>query len=140
MLRYGAVKPFITVVGAVLEDERGVLCALRSELMSQPLVWEFPGGKVEPGESPAEALEREMREEFSCEIRVVGPPLEDVVWDSGERQVRLLTLPCRLAGGQPVPREHAAMLWLPRTALGSLVWAPADRPTVTSLLGGNLEE
>lgn len=124
----------IDVVGAVIENERGeVLCALRSERMSLPGYWEFPGGKIEPGEEPRETLRREIREELGCEIDV-GELVADATHAYPTVQVRLRTYRARLAGGQPAPAEHEQLLWLPLSQLPTLNWAPADLPTLDVLL------
>lgn len=123
----------IDVVGAViLNDEGEVLCARRSPRMSQPGLWEFPGGKVEPGEQPEESLRREIAEELGCEI-AVGELVADAVHPYPDVQVRLMTFLARLRAGEPVAREHDALVWLDRGRLGELRWAPADLPTVAAL-------
>lgn len=126
----------VEVVGAVIQNEAGeVLCAQRSPRMSQGGLWEFPGGKIEPGESPAESLRREIREELGCEI-AVGERVADVTHPYPELTVRLITYRARLTGGSPTPKEHAELRWLPAAELGSLNWAPADLPTVQRLQEG----
>ncbi|HEY8347406.1 MAG TPA: (deoxy)nucleoside triphosphate pyrophosphohydrolase [Symbiobacteriaceae bacterium] len=123
----------IDVVGAVIENEAGhILCARRSPHMAQGGLWEFPGGKIEAGESPAESLRREIREELGCEI-TVGPQVADVTYAYPDRVVRLITYRARLVSGQPTPREHAELRWLPPGELHRLTWAPADLPTVRRL-------
>lgn len=125
----------VDVVGAVIQNDAGeVLCARRSPQMSQGGLWEFPGGKIEPGESPAESLRREIREELGCEIDV-GEQVADVIHPYPNLTVRLITYRARLAGGAPTPKEHAELRWLPVSALHRLDWAPADLPTVRRLQG-----
>ncbi|WP_044736440.1 (deoxy)nucleoside triphosphate pyrophosphohydrolase [Geobacillus kaustophilus] len=127
-------KRTIYVVGAAIRNERGdILCALRAPDMSLPNVWEFPGGKVEEGESPEEALVREIREELGCAISV-GKLLADVCHEYGHAIVHLRTYEARLVDGEPRAREHAELRWVPLQALRSLEWAPADIPTVEALL------
>lgn len=126
----------VDVVGAVIANEQGeILCAQRSESMAQPGLWEFPGGKIEPGESPAECLRREIREELRCEI-AVGDLVADVTHPYPTVTVRLITYRARLTAGTPTPAEHARLVWLPVSELGSLTWAPADIPTVERLKQG----
>ncbi|MEB3224090.1 MAG: (deoxy)nucleoside triphosphate pyrophosphohydrolase [Candidatus Sericytochromatia bacterium] len=127
--------PWLDVVGAVLVDEAGaVLCALRGPEMALSGHWEFPGGKVGPGETPEAALVREIHEELGCTI-VVGGLLVDHVHPMPGRTIRLRTYASRLVGGTPTASEHAALAWLAVAELPTLTWAPADLPTVAHLLG-----
>lgn len=123
----------IDVVGAVIRNPSGeILCALRSQEMSSPAVWEFPGGKIEPGEDPKLTLCREIEEELGCHIEV-NNLIEDVKHPSPHRVIRLRTYEARLKEGVPTPLEHARCLWLPVSYLHSLVWSPPDVPTVKRL-------
>lgn len=121
----------LDVVGAVIIRRGLVLCAQRGP-GSHAGLWEFPGGKVEPGETPEQALRREISEELLCEV-AVGELVADTDYDDGQVALRLRTFRCRLKVGEPQPLEHAALTWLPPTELGVLAWAPADLPTVQAL-------
>lgn len=124
----------VHVAGAVIQNERGeILCALRSASMSMPGLWEFPGGKLEPEESPQSCLVREIKEELGCEIQV-GEMIADVVHQYPSIRVHLLTYFAEIIGGEPAAREHERLLWLPAHRLLELEWAPADIPTVERLL------
>lgn len=127
-------KKKIVVAGAVIFDEQGrILCALRAPTMSHGGLWEFPGGKIELGESPEDCLRREIQEELYCEI-TVGEEVADTTHEYDTVVVRLLTFRASVVGGAPTPTEHAELRWLSPKELGSLSWAPADLPTVNKLL------
>jgi 8-oxo-dGTP diphosphatase len=127
-------KKSINVVGAIIEnDYQEILCALRSTTMSLPNLWEFPGGKINNGESQSEALEREIREELLCKIEILSL-FDDITHEYEKFTVRLITYKCKLIEGTPIATEHAKLVWLKRENLGSLVWAPADVPTVNKLI------
>lgn len=119
----------IHVVGAVVVEDGQVLCAQRGAEGSLPGLWEFPGGKVEPGESPAEALAREMQEELGCVVEV-GKEVTTTSHEYDFGIVTLTTFYCRLIAGTPQAKEHAAIAWLVPTDLMTLPWAPADLPAV----------
>ena len=87
--------------------------------------WEFPGGKVEPGESPQEALFREIREELSMEIEV-GELFETVEYDYPAFHLSMDCFLCKIKSGTPVLLEHAAAQWLAQEELDSVAWLPAD--------------
>jgi 8-oxo-dGTP diphosphatase len=119
----------INVVGAVIVSEGRVLCTQRGGI--GPLVgkWEFPGGKVEPGEAPIEALIREIREELDCDIDV-GSLVTTTVYEYDFGVVTLTTYYCSVVDGRPQLTEHTAMRWLAPSELRMLDWAPADVPAV----------
>ncbi|WP_404469623.1 (deoxy)nucleoside triphosphate pyrophosphohydrolase [Sutcliffiella horikoshii] len=127
-------KKTVHVVGAVIENERDeFFCALRSPKMSLPNYWEFPGGKIEVGESPEQALVREFGEEFACRIQV-GLKVEDTTYEYDKVIVRLETYEAKLVDGQPTALEHAETKWVPRQDLLKLEFAPADIPAVEKLV------
>ncbi|HWO95684.1 MAG TPA: (deoxy)nucleoside triphosphate pyrophosphohydrolase [Bacillus sp. (in: firmicutes)] len=132
-------KKTVKVVGAVAINEQGeILCALRSPKMSQPNLWEFPGGKIEEGESPEESLVREIHEELGCTIEIYEL-IEDVVHEYPNIVVHLLTYKTKIVEGTPIAKEHAELKWVPLEELSSLHWAPADIPTVEALLAGKVK-
>lgn len=124
----------IHVVGAVMIHDGAVLAAQRSHTMSLPKLWEFPGGKIEEGESPQDALVREVREELTCHVSI-GERLETTTHEYDFGVVTLTTFYAVIVDGDPRPTEHAELRWIPIGDLRSVVWAPADLPAVYRLLG-----
>lgn len=110
------------VAGAIVDGPR-LLAALRGPGMSSPNLWELPGGKVEPGESDADALIRELREELGITVEV-GRALGHV----NHGRIELHAYLAVVTAGTPTPLEHAELRWVDAEALERLVWAPADRP------------
>jgi 8-oxo-dGTP diphosphatase len=97
-----------------------------------PLLWEFPGGKVEKGEQQEEALKREIQEEMHCTIEI-GEKIEHTVHEYDFGIVHLTTYHCKLIEGEPVLTEHSAIKWLSPDELHTLDWTPADIPTIEKI-------
>lgn len=122
-------KKQINVVGAVIVKDGLVLCAQRGPDGSLAGLWEFPGGKIEPGESARSALEREIEEELECRVEV-GQAVTTTTHEYEFGVVTLSTFYCYLIEGTPHLTEHAEVRWLAPAELSSLSWAPADIPAV----------
>ena len=128
------IKSPLPVACAVIEDAAGrVLVAQRPAHKHLALKWEFPGGKLESGESPESALRRELHEELGCDAYIVRA-LPPVVHDYGDRRIELFPFVCRLAPASPAPHphEHLALRWVRPADLLALDLAPADLPVVAS--------
>ena len=87
--------------------------------------WEFPGGKVEPGETPEEAIVREIKEELDTEVEVIEL-LDTVEYDYPNFHLSMGCFICKIKSGDLVLKEHEAAKWLTKDTLGSLEWLPAD--------------
>lgn len=122
------------VVAALIEQQGRVLLSQRRADQSLPLCWEFPGGKVEPGEAPEAALVREIREELGCEVHV-GPIFEVVFHAYEAFDLYMLVYECAITAGAPTPRQVAAVEWVPRRAIPERDLPPADYPLARRLAG-----
>ena len=118
----------IEVVAAIIVREGEVFCTQRGYGAWQGW-WEFPGGKMEAGESPQEALRREIREELDAEIEV-GELLETVEWDYPNFHLTMHCFWCRLLSDSICLKEHQAAAWLSADNLMSVKWLPADEGLV----------
>ncbi|WP_087003492.1 (deoxy)nucleoside triphosphate pyrophosphohydrolase [Brevibacterium yomogidense] len=126
-------KKRIVVVGAVLVRNGDVLCAQRSQDMTLPGMWEFPGGKLELGESAQQALVRELDEELAIEAEI-GERVDETEYEYDFGVVNLTTYWGNIISGEPQAREHAELRWLPIAELAQLDWAPADIPAVEKII------
>lgn len=94
--------------------------------------WEFPGGKIEAGECPQEALVREIREELDAEVEV-GELLETVEWDYPDFHLTMHCFICSLLSESMRLNEHEAAAWLTRETLDTVRWLPADEGVVNRI-------
>ncbi|OIP37066.1 MAG: hypothetical protein AUK47_14120 [Deltaproteobacteria bacterium CG2_30_63_29] len=116
----------LRVVGAAILNDGFCLAARRGEGGEHGGMWEFPGGKVELGETPEEALAREIAEELRIDI-AVDEQIGEQTSRSKTLTVELSVYRCRWLGGDVCPLEHAEISWVDEQGLLLLDWAPADR-------------
>lgn len=122
----------LLVVAALVERGDAVLMSQRRADQSLPLCWEFPGGKVEPGEAPVAALVREIDEELGCRVRVGA--IYDVVFHAYEAfDLYMLVYRCEIVEGAPTARQVAAVDWVPRAEVRARRLPPADYPLAERL-------
>ena len=121
------------VVCGVIRNPAGeFLACLRPAGKHLGGLWEFPGGKVEPGESPESALIRELCEELAVVVEV-GEALAPVLWTYAERTIRLLPYRCEIIGGELRAIEHERLLWCAPENFPDLAWAAADLPILREI-------
>lgn len=124
----------IDVVCALIVNDRGeVLAAQRSASMDLPGKWEFPGGKLDSGETPRQALVREIQEELDMSI-AVQEELPASVHRYEKKSVRLIPFVCSILSGNISLKEHQAYGWFKHTELAALDWAEADIPILQHYL------
>ncbi|TFG64280.1 MAG: (deoxy)nucleoside triphosphate pyrophosphohydrolase [Spirochaetales bacterium] len=117
----------IQVTAAVIAEGGRVLLAQRSA--GDPLEgkWEFPGGKIEEGESPEECLKRELKEELGIGTRI-GKFIASCRWDYPHISIELLAYEAEILSGSPAPLDHSACAWVNTEELAAWELAPADVP------------
>jgi 8-oxo-dGTP diphosphatase len=120
---------FIEVVAAVVIRADGVLLCQRPNGPHLPLLWEFPGGKIDPGESPRQALERELREELDV-ASSIGSRVATVEHHYTEKSVRIQFFAADIAG-TPRPMVHRELRWIAAADLGDYEVPPANRSVVS---------
>lgn len=129
-------KREIEVVAAIIENENSeILCTLRPVGKTFGNLWEFPGGKIEAGETPGMTLRREVKEELNLDIHVG----DIYIWVKKEYRDFKISLRCYLCKIKDMKtfrlNEHAAFLWLKRENLNSLLWVPTDAIIIKKLRG-----
>lgn len=128
-------KPTVLVVAAALIDVDGrVLLSQRPEGKSMAGLWEFPGGKIEQGESPEAALIRELDEELGIDTKESClAPLTFTSHDYDDFHLILMLYACRKWWGVPTPKENNPITWVRAPRLGDYTMPPADKPLIAML-------
>ncbi len=125
-------KASIEVAAALVFDSDRLLIAQRPPGVHLEGLWEFPGGKREPGETYEACLLREIREELGCEV-LVGPMLHEAEHAYPEKCVRIRFFQCQLVSGIPEPLECAALRWVSPDSLGQFQFPEADQALIEQL-------
>ena len=125
----------VHVAAAIIKSDRGLLACRRADANGADDGWEFPGGKVERGESAEDACRREVAEELACRLQLVWP-YDTVEADVPDFHLVMDCFACTLAPGQDpkaTPGVHSELRWVDRDALADVAWLPADRALAQSL-------
>jgi len=123
----------VEVACGVIVNENKVLCVQRSEIMSLPLKWEFPGGKIEEGETPEVCLVREIKEELNIEINI-KQSISPSYYLYEKFEINLIPFVCSISSGEIQLTEHKEYKWLEPKKLLDLDWAAADIAIVDEIL------
>ena len=126
----------IHVSAAIIRNGGEILCMQRGENRYSYVSrkFEFPGGKIEPGETPEEALLRELREEMDYTVEIERPFMT-IEHDYPDFHITLHTFLCKASSREFNRKEHLSHCWLAPEKMTELEWAPADRPAVERLAG-----
>lgn len=124
----------IEVTCAIIMKGDRVLIAQRSEDMSHPLQWEFPGGKLKPGESPLRCVVREIREELNAEIEV-EQLLPSVVHEYDNKEVKLIPFICTLESEEISLQQHRDYQWIRKSEVDAYDILEADREVIAMMNG-----
>lgn len=122
----------IEVVAAIIHDEEGRIFATQRGYGPMKDGWEFPGGKMEAGETPEEALKREIWEELETRIEV-EQLFETIDYDYPDFHLTMHCYICKVESGELTLKEHEAARWLTKEQLSNIDWLPADRSIIRRL-------
>lgn len=126
------IRVVAAVIHSINDDEEDIFFATQRGYGDYKDGWEFPGGKVEAGESPQEALFREIREELDIEIQV-GDLLVTVEHDYEDFHLSMDCFLCEITSGEPALLEHEAARWLSLDEIWDVDWLPADVKVVEAI-------
>ena len=124
-------REVFVVAGAIVKDKK-VFAAQRGNHGETAFKWEFPGGKIEPHETPQEALAREFKEELKIKVKV-HELITSIVDEYPTQILHIDTYRCELLEGEPVLTEHLAMAWSNKEELDKLDFSKADVPTLKKI-------
>ena len=126
----------IEVVAAIIHNGEGRVFATQRGYGDWQDYWEFPGGKMEAGESPEDALKREIWEELETRI-VIERLIKTIEYDYPKFHLTMHCLWCRIESGNLILKEHEAARWLSRDELDSVDWLPADKELLDEIIQNN---
>lgn len=119
----------IEVSCAIIIEDSKILAVQRGPGSSHPWKWEFPGGKIHPGETAAQCVIREIEEELMLRIEVLSE-LECIEFDYGIKQIRLIPFVCRITSGELFLTEHVDKCWFDPNKWQAIDWSGADRELI----------
>lgn len=119
----------INVCCALIVKDSKLLAVQRGSESSHPWLWEFPGGKIQPGESAEQCIIREIEEELMVRIEICQS-ITSVEFDYGHKQIRLIPFVCKISSGEIVLTEHIAQQWFGFDNWGKIDWSGADRELI----------
>ena len=125
------------VTAAIIKDKSQLLIAKRHSKDPLGGKWEFPGGKIEPGETPQVCLVREIKEELGVDVEI-GPFYDDNVYSSQDHDIHLLFYWAEVINGEVIPVVHDDLKWITIEELANFDFAPADIPIVKRLMKENI--
>lgn len=126
------IRVVAAVIKAINENGEPIIFATQRGYGDFKDGWEFPGGKIEEGETPQEALKREIREELDTEISV-GELIETVEYDYPTFHLSMDCFWCEIVKGDLILKEHGAAKWLDKGSLYNMDWLPADMSLISSI-------
>jgi mutator protein MutT len=124
----------IEVVAGIIQKDGKILIAKRKQGAHLEGFWEFPGGKIEPGETPQQSLERELQEEFGI-FSKTGDFVGESIFDYGQgKTIRLSGYFVNYLSGDFILNDHSEIQWIEKSKFDDFIFAPADIPIISKLL------
>ena len=124
----------LNVVAAIIHDSDGRIFATQRGYGKWKDYWEFPGGKIENGETPEEALKREIYEELETEIEIESL-FDTIEYEYPDFHLSMRCYWCRVSSGELTLKEHEAARWLSKDELNTVNWLPADIQLIDEIMG-----